>query len=106
MYLIGVCLIGLYLIDMHLIGVSHIGVHLTGMHLIGICLMGVYGTGVYLVGVHFNGRASHGSYSAKIPTASSRPSELAPELARPRQAGTRLRDTCYQMHACGVHAYE
>jgi hypothetical protein len=74
---------------------------MAGVYLIDVHLVGVYLPGVYFMGVHFDGRASHGcdafisrpyftgmhygSLSAKTPTASSRSSEIAPELARPRQ---------------------
>jgi hypothetical protein len=84
---------GVHLIGVYLTGVYLIGVYLTGVHLMGVYPISVYLTDVHLIDGHasdrhiLHGHASYGSRSAKTPTASSRSSELAPELARPRQTG-------------------
>jgi hypothetical protein len=65
--------------------------HLASVYLMGVCLM-VCVSWVCLIGIrlkviYFMGMHLMGAGSAKTPTASSRSSEFAPELARPRQAG-------------------
>jgi hypothetical protein len=109
-HLIGVCLMGVYLTDMHLIGipyghasqghmfhryashkytprerVSHACVSRVSHACVScVCLMRVSHRHSSQGNI-LHGHASYGSQSAKTPTASSRSSELAPELARPRQ---------------------
>jgi hypothetical protein len=61
--------------------------HLVSVYLMSVCLMRVS----HRHSSQGHGHASYGSRSAKTPTASSRSSEIAPELARRRQPGRTLR---------------
>src|SRR2546421_3094858 len=92
-------LIGLYLIDMHHRRESHRRAFASDRHMsYGRVSYGRISCGralqraciswacvIRLKVIYFTGHASYESQYAKIPTANSRPSELAPELARPRQ---------------------
>jgi hypothetical protein len=52
-YLTGVHLMGLCLINVHLTGVHPMSVHFMNVYLTGVNLMRVYLTGVHLTSVHF-----------------------------------------------------